>query len=565
MEELKSQTASSSSRSTSGKTQPLPPAPPQQQQPIQSIQQQQQQQQQQTRGTPSPFSNPTSPMASAVSTPTPMSSNKNDNNTNNNSATPSNRMRDTMMTNSSNNSLILSNTEDISTKSEPPFFTEEETVAKLMTGKIIIGMADFKNLEEAERIHSKGGAEATVFDPALIYLLARNYSVPRKPAFHHQKEPDSATSTASTTSAPEVETNRQQQAQQATEKEEKEGEDKPEVINTTTTSVTTAPNNSSHLIPGSPPPSAMDSEALFLSLCYDNALVACKQNFQVAASAGLTCRASVWATLEALLPLPTAAATTTATNSSPTATTNELISFFDNDLPFSIDILAGILSELLEGGDSQHFVLVCEVLRCVTILPVILKKANISALRIRGIYLSYIELLMKLELFKEANQIIKCSDDETIANLTRKDIDMRMKCGYCKKDLEKRKSLTVASSTVWCNTCKMCVSKCSFCDLPVTGLLQWCPVCSHGGHLACLKKWFRQYSCCATGCGHQCCFSFYGEEGVGEAVGADFDERHVDIDVLLIKRREQLQNRRTKQLESLFPNTNNTTMGIKIE
>jgi hypothetical protein len=560
MEELKSQTASSSSRSTSGKTQPLPPQPPQQQQPLQSIQQQQQQLQQ-TRGTPSPFSNPTSPMASAVSTPTPMSSNK-DNNT-------SSRMN-TMMTNSSNNSLILSNTEDISTKSEPPFFTEEETVAKLMTGKIIIGMADFKNLEEAERIRSKGGAEATVFDPALIYLLARNYSVPRKPAFHHQKEPDSATSPTGTT---EEETNRQQQqqAQQAPEKDEKE-EDKPEkVVNppTTTTSATTATNNnnnSSHLIPASPPPpSAIDSEALFLSLCYDNALVACKQNFQVAASAGLTCRASVWATLEALLPLPTATTTTTAATSSPTAT-HELISLFENDLPFSIDILAGILSELLEGGDSQHFVLVCEVLRCVTILPVILKKANISALRIRGIYLSYIELLMKLELFKEANQIIKCSDDEIIANLTRKDIDMRMKCGFCKKDLEKRKSLSVASSTVWCNTCKVCVSKCSFCDLPVTGLLQWCPVCSHGGHLACLKKWFRQYSCCATGCGHQCCFNFYGEEeeAVGGGNGVDFDERHVDIDVLLIKRREQLQNRRTKQLESLFPN-NNAIVGIKIE
>jgi len=36
-------------------------------------------------------------------------------------------------------------------------------------------------------------------------------------------------------------------------------------------------------------------------------------------------------------------------------------------------------------------------------------------------------------------------------------------------------------------------------------LIHWCPVCAHGGHLACTKRWFAQSEDCPAGCGHNCC------------------------------------------------------------
>jgi hypothetical protein len=365
----------------------------------------------------------------------------------------------------------------------------------VQNGRVFLGMADFQNLQEAERVRSRGGAEATVFDPALIHLLARTYAVPQVPYV-----PQPASEAAASDASSEVKTREREAQEQSSE--------------------------------GSPPEASPPKSAAFLALCYENAVRACRQNFEVATAAGLKCRASVWASLEALIPR---------------ASAGEQVGepLRSDELPFSLEIIAGLLNELLEGGDSQHFVLVCETLRCAGILSAVLAAADISAHRIRSIYLAYVELLTKLELFREANRIVKSSDDDQISSLSKKDVEMRIKCGRCKKDL-KKKAPSAASATVWCENCRCCVSKCSLCDLPVTGLLQWCPVCSHGGHLSCLRKWFSRYNCCPTGCAHQCCFSFY------EGDRQDFDERHVDIDVLLLKRREQLQFARTRQLESLF-------------
>ena len=59
----------------------------------------------------------------------------------------------------------------------------------------------------------------------------------------------------------------------------------------------------------------------------------------------------------------------------------------------------------------------------------------------------------------------------------------------------------------YCVNCSMCVSACSVCHKPVRGLLHWCPLCAHGGHLECNRKWFSLYSTCPAGCGHKCCSS----------------------------------------------------------
>src|SRR5688500_14706286 len=45
------------------------------------------------------------------------------------------------------------------------------------TGVVVVGLADIDTLEECERIRKERGAEGAVFDPALIYYLARSYSL----------------------------------------------------------------------------------------------------------------------------------------------------------------------------------------------------------------------------------------------------------------------------------------------------------------------------------------------------------------------------------------------------
>lgn len=396
-------------------------------------------------------------------------------------------------------------------------------------GKVYFGFAEFENLEAARKARSKGGAEATVFDPALIYLLAKHYSIPQPPP----RQP--ADSLLLPT-----------------------GED--EKLEAMATSV----------VP-------IDYD--YLVTCYEISLASCKHNFEVASMAGLRCRAALWASLEALLPYPVSDTTPSNCKSPPPAeatataspgespppppqscTSEADLDHCSREISFSFEVLSTLLVELLEGGDSQHFVVACEILRCAQVLSAVLKLSNISPLRIRSIYIAYIELLMKQELFNQANQIIKGSDDEQIASLSRKDVDLKIKCATCKKDC-RRKSITVASATVWCETCQRCVSKCAVCDLPVKGLLQWCPICAHGGHLSCLQKWFTEYTCCPTGCAHQCCFSFYQPQpskarlsGLTDEEVAQLmeEERYADIDSLLVKKRQLLQNRRTAQLEGLF-------------
>jgi len=55
-----------------------------------------------------------------------------------------------------------------------------------------------------------------------------------------------------------------------------------------------------------------------------------------------------------------------------------------------------------------------------------------------------------------------------------------------------------------CNTCKSIIVKCSVCRIGVRGLLSFCMVCGHGGHMFHVIDWFRQNDWCATGCGCYC-------------------------------------------------------------
>jgi len=220
---------------------------------------------------------------------------------------------------------------------------------------------------------------------------------------------------------------------------------------------------------------------------------ACRHNLQVASSAGLSSRAAIWTAALALLPPPP------NINSSSSSSNNKM----ENTLSFAAELLGKMLLELIEGGDTQHFVLLCEVLRRAEagLDAKSLAAGNISDMRRREAYLAYFDLLSRLQLFCAANKIIKASDEEYISKLSRHGVTIHTSCAKCGKETPEH------VSHPWCSKCRRCAALCSLCHKPIKGLMHWCPVCGHGGHLNCTTRWFKHLKKneCPAGCGHSCC------------------------------------------------------------
>lgn len=395
---------------------------------------------------------------------------------------------------------------------------KQDSLSALHTGSVFIGLADFKNLEEAKDIRvERGGAEASVFDPALIFLLARNYSLAHSPSFKNTIPVNKHVPTRPLSRSP----------------------SRNDLFSALDVAADTYSVSDVSVESTRKAELMEDETTLERYITYQSTMVACKNNFDVASAAGLKCRASVWASMMALIPAPTSAS-------------DENMDCSYEELSFAMPILAALLLELLEGGDSQHFVVVCEILRRVGILQTVLEEANISIQRSRRTYLAYIDLLTKLQLFCEANELIKASDDEYIATISKKEVEMQIKCGNCRKDLPKQLT-EEAPSTSWCGTCKKCAVHCSFCLQPVTGLLQWCPICAHGGHQSCMELWFQQSSCCPTGCGHDCSPRSFmcNDPNQGKSPKDHFQIRD-GVEDSLQNRRLKLKNRRSQQLQELW-------------
>ncbi|XP_065641638.1 GATOR2 complex protein WDR59 isoform X2 [Hydra vulgaris] len=75
-----------------------------------------------------------------------------------------------------------------------------------------------------------------------------------------------------------------------------------------------------------------------------------------------------------------------------------------------------------------------------------------------------------------------------------KHLDLFLECNTCK----------TSQRELYCTKCRSVIVKCSVCRLCVKGLLSFCIVCGHGGHMFHLQGWFRQHDWCASGCGCYC-------------------------------------------------------------
>jgi len=150
---------------------------------------------------------------------------------------------------------------------------------------------------------------------------------------------------------------------------------------------------------------------------------------------------------------------------------------------------------------------------------------------VRRGYLVYLDLLKKLELFCEANDLIKASDDEGISALSKRGVQMGMRCSRCGKELKEQRDKhgpTRRLSTAYCEKCCRCAVVCGLCHVPVAGLVHWCPVCSHGGHLKCMQRWFAQSKTCCMGCGHNCTMELKGYCSSNKAEDANTNSAFID-------------------------------------
>lgn len=111
-------------------------------------------------------------------------------------------------------------------------------------------------------------------------------------------------------------------------------------------------------------------------------------------------------------------------------------------------------------------------------------------------FLSYIELLHRFDLYNEAAEIVNMAWLQCVRELNQQSTTMHTICGQCEKPL--------SASGWYCNKCKSADSaKCSVCNQIVTGLYAWCQGCAHGGHVQHMRDWFANHSKCPK-CGHLC-------------------------------------------------------------
>ena len=102
-----------------------------------------------------------------------------------------------------------------------------------------------------------------------------------------------------------------------------------------------------------------------------------------------------------------------------------------------------------------------------------------------------------------------------------------------------RKRVTASPDTSspplwWCRRCKDFSSYCSLCQMPLkNGPAFICMGCGHGGHVQCVKVWFKTSVECATGCGCRCAelalsLSYLQRQRASAAAVEVYDEDDVD-------------------------------------
>jgi len=163
--------------------------------------------------------------------------------------------------------------------------------------------------------------------------------------------------------------------------------------------------------------------------------------------------------------------------------------------------VAETLTWLAEHGDVQSAVSMYLVLgggRAGDAVGVERTKGLIDNAVLEHWFLSYIELLQRLQLFPIANEVLSLCPLAGVHSLNQQSTMVYSNCSRCGKPLFK------TGGSWWCQVCRAPPATCAVCHSVVRGLFVWCQGCGHGGHVGHIREWMARRTWCPTGCGHHC-------------------------------------------------------------
>lgn len=139
--------------------------------------------------------------------------------------------------------------------------------------------------------------------------------------------------------------------------------------------------------------------------------------------------------------------------------------------------------------------------------------------------INYAEFLFRWKLYKKFAEILKfnskSNNNETPFTIKKDTFVSDNKSVDCIK-CSSGQSLSDKNYII----CKQAIffSNCILCEVYVKGLVSGCIICSHGGHVKCMKNWFMQTKECPTGCGCECLLWAISKEGSHDINIQDFQQ-----------------------------------------
>uniref|UniRef100_A0AC34FQT9 GATOR complex protein MIO zinc-ribbon like domain-containing protein n=1 Tax=Panagrolaimus sp. ES5 TaxID=591445 RepID=A0AC34FQT9_9BILA len=102
---------------------------------------------------------------------------------------------------------------------------------------------------------------------------------------------------------------------------------------------------------------------------------------------------------------------------------------------------------------------------------------------------AYAEILARWGMFKKSAEVLKfCPSQQPDP------FSILIACSQCQQVFDSEDEMGDT-----CERCRQELIICTICDFPCSGLILTCPLCSHGGHLEHMKKWFKEQSICPMG------------------------------------------------------------------
>ncbi|KZV97010.1 hypothetical protein EXIGLDRAFT_642556 [Exidia glandulosa HHB12029] len=134
-----------------------------------------------------------------------------------------------------------------------------------------------------------------------------------------------------------------------------------------------------------------------------------------------------------------------------------------------------------------------DVQMCAFLATVAQDELMLSHIRVEMFVRAYVELLERSRMHTQAAYVRKHCTVESVRARTQLHTSISTACGRCKKPIEGSSfSQRGTRSYVLCRNCRQGGARCSICRLPIQGLMILCPVCTHGGHQDCMRKYYPQ-------------------------------------------------------------------------